>query len=237
MTKGASPRRRRHPRHRSRTRRHSRHRSRPTAHHPAHRASSSPPRVIPPTARHPARSRRIHARSPHCLGGGFRDFERNDSTAERRRSSITTRNACAPTHDSRRSRWRVSMTAAGSVAASKARRCPNQSKRGRKYLSPPPGCTGGAAGVYLGRRSTGPSRALLARLRSRRTRPTNAARTNLDRKPSESGRPGRIQGARAESSQVHARRAAARAPDPRDASTVTSPRPPRHAFVRIDAIR
>jgi hypothetical protein len=39
----------------------------------------------------------------------------------------------------------------------------------------------------------------------------NAARTNLDRTPSESGRSGRIQGARSESSQVRGRRDAARA--------------------------
>jgi hypothetical protein len=54
------------------------------------------------------------------------------------------------------------------------------------------------------------------------TKPPNATcqrrADEFQRTPSECGRPGRIQGARAESSQVHASRAAARAPDPREAS-------------------
>ena len=53
----------------------------------------------------------------------------------------------------------------------------------------------------------------------RRARPAHGARTNFDRTPSESGRPGRIQGARLASSQVHARRDAARAAGLREASS------------------
>ncbi len=62
-----------------------------------------------------------------------------DRTAESCRSSITTRNARAPTRDSRQARWRVSRPAAGCVAASMARRSPDPLKSWRKHLSQPPG--------------------------------------------------------------------------------------------------
>ena len=207
MTKGASPRRRRHPRHRSRQ---------PS--YPAHPA-------------HPVILRAVagSTRADNAASGMDSATTRGmDKTAGRCRSSITRRNACAPTRDSRQTRWQVSRLAAGSVAASKARRCPDQTKRWRKYFCPNRlgepavrrACTwGDAAPGHRGHFW----RAYEVAERGHH----RVARTNLDRTPSESGRPGRIQGARAESSQVHASRAAARAADPREAHHASStPREP-----------
>ncbi len=214
MTKGASPRQRGHPPHRSR------HRVIPSIvlgppRHLAHRvilptASSCPPR-------HPARSRRIHAGRRRLLRRGFRDYAWIDKTAERCRSSITTRSARAPTRDSRQARRQVSAPAAGSVAASKARRCPNQSKKGEQVFVPTAWVNRRCGGRVLGETQHRDVEGIAGT----HTKSPSATRQRyaeeFQRTPSESGRPGRIQGARAESSQVHASRAAARAADPREA--------------------
>jgi hypothetical protein len=109
------------------------------------------------------------------------------------------------------------MTAAGSVAASKARRCPDQTKRWSKYFCP------NRLGEPAVRRACTWRDAAPGR-RGRvgaHAKPPSAARQRcadeLDRTPSESGRSGRIQGVRSESSQVHASRAAARAAGQREA--------------------
>ena len=195
MTKAASPRRGRHP-------------------------ASIPPTPPTPPIRpsgHPARSRRIHARRQRCLRRGFRDFARNDRTAGRRRSSITTRNACAPTRDSRQTRWQARRLAAGSVAASKARRCPNQLKSWRKYLVPTAWVNRRCGGRVLGETQHRDVEGIAGTTTTLPSAAHRYARTNFKRAPAESGRSGRIQGARAESSQVHASRAAARAADLREA--------------------
>jgi hypothetical protein len=188
----------------------SRHRVIPQLRHLA-TASARPPR-------HPARSRRIHTRKRRFLGRGFRDDARNDMTAERRRSSITKSNARASTPDSRQARPHVSAMAAGSVAASKARRCPKQSRKREEVFVPTAWVNRRCGGRVLGETQ---HRAIEG-IAGVHTKPPNATRRRradeFHRTPSESGRPGRIQGARAESSQVHARRAAARAPHPREAS-------------------
>ena len=132
-------------------------------------------------------------------------------------SSFTRRSAGSATRRSRQARRRVAAPAAGSVAASKARRCPDQLKIWRKSFVPTAWVNRRCGGRVLGETQHRDVEGVSARLRSRRTRPANAARANFDRTPSESDRPGRIQGARAESSQVHASRAAARAPAPREA--------------------
>ena len=51
-------------------------------------------------------------------------------------SSFTRRNACASTRNPRQARWPVLVPAAGNVAASMARRCPDQLKSWRKYIVP-----------------------------------------------------------------------------------------------------
>ena len=132
-------------------------------------------------------------------------------------SSVTKRNAGSATRCSRQARRPAVVPAAGSVAASKARRCPDQPESWRKYLVPTTWVNRRCGGRVLGETQHRDVEGIAGTF----TKPPSETRRRradeFERTPSESGRSGRIQGARAEASQVHASRTAARAPDPREA--------------------
>ncbi len=206
MTKAASPRRGRHPASIP-----------PTPPTPPIRPSGHPPIR---SSGHPVILRAV-AGSTHAdnVVSGVDSATSRGTTGQRGRcrSSITTRNACASTRNSRQARRRVSRPAAGSVAASKARRCPNQLKIWRKYLVPTAWVNRRCGGRVLGETQHRDVEGIAGTTTKLPSAAHRYARTNFKRTPAESGRSGRIQGARAESSQVHASRAAARAADLREA--------------------
>ena len=137
-------------------------------------------------------------------------------------SSFTRSSACSAARHSRQARRPAVAPAAGSVAASKARRCQTKQQKWGTEFVPTTWVNQRCGGRVLGETQ---HRAIEG-IAGAHTKPPNATcqrrADEFQRTPSESGRPGRIQGARAKSSQVHASRSAARAPAPREASHLAS---------------
>ena len=108
-------------------------------------------------------------------------------------SSVAKSSAGVPARNPRQARWPTAMRAAGSVVASMARCCPDQSTKGREVFVPT------ASHVPAGRRACTwgddepGRRGHRGACEKCRVRPACVARKNLHRTPSESGRPGRIQ--------------------------------------------
>jgi hypothetical protein len=98
-------------------------------------------------------------------------------------SSFTRRSAGTADRRSRQARWRVSAPAAGNVAASMARRCPDPLKSWRKYLVPTAWVNRRCGGRVLGETQHRDVEGMSARIRSCRARPANAARTSFTERP------------------------------------------------------